>query len=155
MRQDLTRFLWIAFVLVSVCGCSQYERRWNNPPLAADGRDSLEGSYIGKWESKRYAGAQGRLWCILTRKSADQYVADFKATWHGIFSSQHTATLQMKKGKTATGPAEFSGESEIKMWIGSGHYRCKGQITPSEFNADYDAAYDRGRFLMQRARPLP
>ena len=151
MRQDLS-LPWIAAVLLLVCGCSQYERRWNNPALAAGGKDSLEGSYIGKWESARYPGAQGRLWCILTRRSADQYEADFKATWHGIFSSQHKVTLEVKKRQPGTGAVEFSGDSEIKMWIGSGHYRCKGEITPSEFRADYDAAYDHGKFVLQPAR---
>ena len=155
MRRDLTRFLWIFTVIVLFSGCSQYERRWNNPTLTAGGKDSLEGSYIGNWESAQYRGAQGRLWCILTRKSANQYLAEFKATWHAIFSSRHTVTLEVKGRKMAAGMpvTEFSGEAEIRMWIGSGRYRCKGQITGSQFRASYDAAYDHGTFVLERVHP--
>lgn len=152
MRTYATRLLLLT-VLLFVAGCSSYQKKWQNPPLASGGKDLLEGSYEGRWESSQYKGASGRLWCVLTRRSADSYEADFRATWHGIFSSRHQVILKTKPAKRVDGKrvTPFEGAMEIRMWIGSGHYHCIGTMTPQDFRAEYDAEYDRGVFTLTRA----
>ena len=146
--------------LLSLIGCSNYASRWQNPPSAFGGKDSFEGSYFGNWESKRYKNTSGKLWCILLRdqQDKDQYVASFRATWHGVFASEHTVRLKIKERRRENGVpvAIFEGAMKIQMWIGSGHYRCSGKLTPTSLLADYDAEYDQGTFTMKLDhRPAP
>jgi hypothetical protein len=144
-------------VVLLGAGCSSYERRWTAAQAAARASDPFVGSYAGKWGSFRYKNATGKLWCILTQQSPDIYLAEFRATWHGIFSSTHTVTLRVTdRAKAAGRPiAAFTGAAEIKMWIGSGRYHCTGKLSPTSFVAEYDADYDRGRFELQRIPPPP
>lgn len=134
--------------------CSDYDRRWA-AQSAAPGADPFEGSYTGTWKSARYVGATGKLRCILTRQAPNLYRAEFHATWHGIFSSTHSVILRVTDWRRAQGKpvAKFAGATEIKMWIGSGRYRCTGELTPGGFVADYDADYDRGKFEVTRVIP--
>lgn len=138
--------LCLCILALSLAACSSYDARWQRPHFAAGGKDKFEGSYVGTWTSKSHPGTGGRLWCIVTKKSRTEYLAEFKATWHGVFSSEHNVVLK----KHALGT--FSGETEIKMWIGSGTYRCTGKMTGSHLMASYDATYDSGAFAL--ARPL-
>ena len=146
--------------LLFMAGCSDYASRWQNPPSLVAGKDLFEGSYFGKWESSRYRNTSGKLWCILLRdrEKKDEYVASFRATWHGIFASEHTVRLKVKERRRENGVpvATFEGSAQIKMWIGSGQYRCTGKLTPTSLLADYDASYDRGTFTMELAqKPTP
>ena len=81
------------------------------------------------------------------------YLAEFRATWHGIFSSRHSVMLRITDRERMSGlpVAKFTGATEIRMWIGSGRYRCTGTLKPGGFVAEYDADYDRGRFELKRA----
>jgi hypothetical protein len=159
MRLGFSRSI-LLIALLTVAGCSDYANRWRNPPSSFAGKDLFEGSYFGKWESSRYRNTSGKLWCVLLRdrENQDQYLAAFRATWHGIFASEHTVRLKIKERRRENGEsvAVFEGAMEIKMWVGSGQYRCSGKLTPSSLHAVYDAAYDRGTFTMDLAhRPAP
>ena len=142
-------------VMFLAIGCSSYDRRWREAQGAVAPNDPFSGSYVGRWKSTRYPSATGKLWCILSRQSRDVYLAEFRATWHGIFSSTHSVMLRITERAKSGGKhvAKFAGETEIKMWIGSGRYRCSGEFTPAGFVADYDAEYDRGRFELSRVPP--
>jgi hypothetical protein len=133
-------------------GCSNYDARWRAAQRLNAIHDLFEGTYEGTWESSRYKGARGKLWCILKRQSGDVYSADFRATWHGIFSSEHSVLLRVTDRRTVKGMqhVKFAGAAEIRMWIGSGHYRCTGEMTPLQLTAEYDASADRGTFRLER-----
>lgn len=152
--------LQIGVFVLFFTGCSSYDHRWEEhasrtASTTAGNRPSLSGSYEGKWQSNRYKGTDGKLWCILEEEGPDRLLAEFRATWHGVFSSEHKIALHVTGRKTVNGkPAvAFAGETEIKMWVGSGKYRCTGVLTRDSFTADYDAAYDRGRFILSRSSP--
>lgn len=154
-----TLLLQIGVFVLFFTGCSSYERRWKEraAQTSTTGKQrSISGSFEGKWQSNRYKGADGKLWCILQEEGPDRLLAEFRATWHGVFSSEHKIALQITGRKMMNGkPAvTFAGETEIKMWVGSGKYRCTGVLTDGSFTADYDAAYDRGRFLLKRSPPI-
>jgi hypothetical protein len=136
--------LCLCLLAFSLAACSSYDSRWRHPHFAAGGKDKFEGSYAGTWSSTSYPGTGGKLWCIVTKKSGKEYLAEFKATWHGVFSSEHAVVLKKRTDGT------FSGETEIQMWIGSGSYRCAGTMNGSALTASYDATYDRGAFTLSR-----
>jgi hypothetical protein len=46
--------------------------------------------------------------------------------------------------------ATFQGGAEIKIWIGSGRYRCEGTLTREGLTAKYDADYDAGQFRLAK-----
>ena len=152
--------LSVIVLLAATVGCSNYEQRWRAHAAqtfnaGAGTRPMFAGSYTGTWQSNQYKGANGSLWCILKPNGPSQLTAEFRATWHGIFASEHSINLQVTEKKRIGGKQAlvFTGETEIRMWIGSGKYRCTGVLTSDSLVADYDAAYDRGRFLLRRANP--
>jgi hypothetical protein len=93
-------------------------------------------------------GTGGSLWCILSEAGPDVCRAEFKATWHGIFRSEHVAMLKMANAST------FQGDATIRAIIGSGAYSCKGEVRRDRLSATYDATYDEGEFILKRARPV-
>jgi hypothetical protein len=157
MQPALLRLILLAMLLLCT-SCSDFDRRWKLLQAPSTHRDFFSGSYEGTWESTRYKGASGKLWCILTQQGPGVYQAEFRATWHGIFSSRHTVNLRItdRKGRGANEVVRFTGATEIRIWVGSGHYRCDGEITPAGLVADYDAEIDRGKFTLSRVRaPRP
>ena len=154
MRPALVRLILLGTLLLCA-GCSGFDRRWNAAKSASPHPDSFAGAYQGTWESSQYKGASGKLWCILTRRAPDLYHAEFRATWHGIFSSRHAVDLRVtdRKGRANYASAKISGAAEIRMWIGAGRYRCEGEVTTTGLTADYDAKLDRGRFSLVRVGP--
>lgn len=138
------RYLALLLCALLFTACSQYDRRWKNATTVKT-TDPLTGAWQGHWKSQ--AGAEGKLWCILTNEGTNHYHADFKATWHGVFSSQHQVVLQTKgTGRERT----FTGDAMIRMFIGSGAYHCEGHLSPTRLSAHYDATYDRGTFDLHR-----
>ena len=90
-------------------------------------------------------GTGGSLWCILSEGGPGIYRAEFKATWHGVFRSEHVAMLRMKDASA------FRGEASLQAIIGSGTYSCEGELGRDALSATYDAKYDTGNFLLRRA----
>ncbi len=155
MRPVFARLILFG-MLVLCTGCSDFDQRWSaERSRSTTETEPFAGAYQGTWESSRYKGASGKLWCVLKRRAPDLYEAEFRATWHGIFSSRHKVSLRVfernGRGKSAT--ARIGGGTEIRMWVGSGHYRCEGMVTTTGLIADYDAEIDRGKFLLSRVQP--
>jgi hypothetical protein len=95
------------------------------------------------------SSAGGKLWCILKPAGPGLYHADFKATWHGVFKSEHTALLRTEKSRKQ-GRVNFHGEAAITAIMGSGKYTCSGELSPGGMSATYDASYDVGIFTLKR-----
>ena len=127
--------LWLA-------GCSTYNQRWE---AARTDRDRFTGAYSGRWESIRMPGTGGSLWCIVNADTPGTYRADFKATWHGVFRSEHSAVLK-RQGNA------FHADATLETWIGAGKYTCDGKFRTGGISANYDAVYDEGRFILTRAQ---
>lgn len=161
IRVLIERMRRLYFVLLVSCalaflnGCTTYHRRWREAAADAPVRDraarvGVEGSYEGTWKSSEN-GFGGKLWCIVTPlpKGRDSYRAEFRATWHGVFASEHDLIIHGRR--QPRGGVRFSDTAEIRMWIGSGSYRATGEIRDGLFKAEYDANYDRGAFRLSRA----
>jgi hypothetical protein len=152
------RFIQFACGLVGLAltACSNFDSRFAQGSNATRKGDGFAGTYEGKWTSSSHPGSGGKLWCILTKQRENEYLAEFKATWHGVFSSTHSVVLQGKsrpsKGRAAPVLA-LAGTSEIRMFVGAGTYRCEGQTDGRRMQACYDATYDRGTFDLLRVPP--
>lgn len=154
-----SRHLIFVFAVLAffVTGCSNYNSRWK-AAAASVGKDSIAGAWQGRWESSGHPGTGGKLWCIVQDKQDGKLHAEFKATWHGVFKSEHMAVLPFLSGskarKALKGAAPntraFAGEVSVHSWIGSGSYRCEGGISPVKMSARYDAIYDKGTFELSR-----
>ncbi len=129
-----------------LAGCSTYQKRWE----AAKTADAAHaGAYEGQWASNRMSTAGGKLWCILKPAGPGLYRADFKATWHGVFKSEHSALLRAGKSRKP-GCVNFHGEAAITAIVGSGKYTCKGELSPGAMTATYNASLDAGIFTLLR-----
>jgi hypothetical protein len=146
MRNTI-RFFALAAGL-ALAGCSTYQKRWEAArDSVRPGAQGHSGAYQGRWDSTKMPGTGGKLWCILSEDSPGFYRAEFKATWHGVFRSEHVAMLKMD------GPDDFHGDATLHAIIGSGTYHCAGKLSPSGLSARYDATYDTGTFQLGKAGP--
>src|SRR6202012_2942199 len=97
--------------------------------------------------SEKRPGEGGRLRCVLTRVDAHHYDAAFLANWK-IFSSGYTARFEtVRRG----GELDFEGTHTLPAIFG-GVYHFAGRVTPDRFTTNYDSSYDRGTFILSRAR---
>ena len=145
-----------ALIAMALAACSNFESKFSRESRAARRDDPYSGTYEGKWISKSHPGGNGKLWCILSKQEKSEYLAEFKATWHGVFSSTHSVVLHTRPAvkKGARPPVlGFDGTAAISMIIGSGTYQCEGRIDGRRLEASYDATYDRGTFELLRVPP--
>jgi hypothetical protein len=151
MRNSIRFFALVAGL--ALAGCSTYQKRWEVARDAVHSGDPFAGAYIGRWESGRQPGTGGNFWCILSPSGRDSYRAEFKATWHGVFRSEHFAELGLVDGVRGERAKEaaFHGEATLDTWIGDGKYVCDGIFRREGFSAKYDAVYDTGTFVLKRA----
>jgi hypothetical protein len=134
--------------------CSNYDSRFARGVQPAGHGDHLSGTYAGKWTSTSHPGGSGKLWCILKKQKNATCLADFKATWHGVFSSEQDVILHLRPGGGAGGRSQtFTGTAALKTPIGAGTYRCEGTMDGKRMRACYDATYDRGTFELERVKP--
>lgn len=140
-------------IVLTLTACSNFDSRFAHESRATRKDDAFSGTYEGKWTSSSHPGNGGKLWCILSKQREHEYLAEFKATWHGVFSSTHSVVLQGKsrpsRGRGVPVLA-LAGTSEIRTIIGAGSYRCEGQTDGRRMQACYDATYDRGTFDLLR-----
>lgn len=143
--------LLASFSALAFSACSNFDARFARGVPAPKGGDRLSGTYEGNWSSS--TGGGGKLWCILQRQKNATYLAEFRATWHGVFASQHSVVLHSKRARTGAGSHTFHGTAALDTFIGSGTYRCEGTMDGKRMRACYDATYDRGTFDLQRVAP--
>lgn len=155
MRRFIRVLLWLA--AVTLAGCSTFDRRYAAISHADAKGDRFSGAYEGQWMSSSHPGGAGKLWCILQKQRDTTYLAEFRATWHGIFSSEHSVVLHTRNaragGGSSAGSRTFTGSAALKTLIGAGTYRCEGTVDGTRMRACYDATYDRGTFDLKRVPP--
>jgi hypothetical protein len=151
MKTSLTLLL-VAAGCLFLSSCSNFGSRFARGVKAAPG-DRISGTYEGRWESTSHPGGGGKLFCILQRQSGTAYHADFKATWHGIFFSEHQVVLNTRPARSGTGARTFTGSAALSTFIGSGTYRCEGVVDGKRMRACYEALNDRGTFSLARVAP--
>jgi len=128
-------------------GCSSFSREWRTTLKQPQAADSIAGAWEGRWVSD-LSGHEGKLWCIMTRKTESEYDARFKARYKKIFSFSYTVPMQVKRSGNSW---KFEGEADLGK-IAGGVYNYTGAASTTNFFSTYDNKYDHGKFEMARPK---
>jgi len=129
-------------IVMVATGCSSFNRDWRESKVVAN---SFEGPWDGTWVSET-SGHRDRLRCIVTRKSADQFEARYKARYRKIISFSYTTPLSATESNLTW---HFKGEANLGKLAG-GVYSYQGAASSSNYFSTYTSKYDQGIFQMQR-----
>ena len=138
---------WMLILLLAT-GCSSFNKEWKTAlkqPMSVEG---VAGPWDGRWVSD-VNGHEGRLRCVMTKKSDREYDAHFHAKYKKIFSFGYTVPMQVKRVGNSW---QFEGEADLGKLAG-GLYTYKGAATGTNFFSTYDNKYDHGKFEMSRPEP--
>ena len=138
---------WLLLISLAVGGsaCSRFDRDWKLAMAMPGPSEGLEGPWEGRWKSDAGHGS-GKLRCILSRLSEDEYLARFRATFWGILKAGYEVKL---KARPRDGGVEIQGEKDLGSLAG-GVYRYEGTVSPTNFSATYSSKNDNGTFEMRR-----
>ncbi|HWY77455.1 MAG TPA: L,D-transpeptidase family protein [Verrucomicrobiae bacterium] len=130
-------------------GCSSFNHDWEKAGQWPAPVDDLSGRWDGTWLSD-VNGHNGRLRCIVTRKTDGIYRARFHAIYRQVLTFGYTVTL---KASPADGIQRFNGEANLH-WYAGGVYRYEGHADGTNFYSTYSCKYDHGTFQMKRPEAL-
>ena len=134
-------------VAVCVCGCSTFNRDWRRAAVPAEGENSMEGRWKGRWSSEAN-GHHGGLRCVMVRETNSLYQARFRATYHRIFHFSYTVPLEVQPHY---GGWEFNGEADLGKLAGGAYY-YEGRATQTNLVSTYRSKDDHGVFELKRPR---
>src|SRR5436305_419480 len=106
MNKMICRLLTCTLALVVVvvgAGCSKFDNEYGKALGSTPAPDTIEGPWVGRWESQGGHGG-GDLRAMVTQTGPDVYLATFRATYWGIFQTEHETLLRAH----ATTPAHAS-----------------------------------------------
>lgn len=128
-------------------GCSTvYHQKWKR---AAD-QELQQAPAVGRWEGTWLSAVNahtGKLKCIITETSPDEYDFHYWARW-SLFSWTYHLKLPINETDSIT---TFSGSKNLGKLAG-GAFEFEGSIKGDEFAATYNSKFDRGEFKMSRTR---
>jgi hypothetical protein len=129
-----------------LCGCSTFNRDWNEAAKQPTPPDSIVGRWEGHWRSDDN-GHSGRLRCLMSAETNGICQARFRATYGKIFHFGYTVPLEIHPH---FGGWEINGEANLGAL--GGVYYCEGRVSPTNFFSTYRSKYDHGIFEMQRPK---
>lgn len=136
--------LTAAFLLVlGGSGCTAFGRAWRQAPAPAPA-EACAGRWTGSWQSE-INGHHGRLRAVIVPLGPDRFRIHYRATYQHLLRFSYTMDIDAPALPDGTRP--FRGTAKLGLW---GTYRGDGQISPTEFDARYDAGFDRGTFTLRR-----
>ncbi|HSH95190.1 MAG TPA: hypothetical protein VK968_13645 [Roseimicrobium sp.] len=140
----LLMLLLLAGILFS--GCSTFHSRWRKEAAKpADASADITGRWEGTWLSSSN-GHTGKLKCIVTQRSGDEYEFRYWATFWKLFSYSYAAEF---KAPRVNGVYTIQGEKDLGWWAG-GVYRHQGTASPTGMDSTYTSRYDSGHFQLKR-----
>ncbi len=137
-------------LILSVTGCSSFNRAWRSAEKIPVTPDSMAGRWQGHWSSDAN-GHSGKLLCIVSRQNDGDYAARFRATYMKILKFSYTVPLKVEP---QDGGWHFHGEENLGSLAG-GVYQYEGKATLTNFNSTYRSTYDHGVFEMERPATQP
>ena len=146
MRKIKTALLGVILAL-GLTGCAfnrDFKEALKKPVSPGD----ITGAWEGTWKSDSN-GHNGRLRCILTKTSEENYQARYRANYKKILSFEYTVPLTAARDGSSY---RFEGSADLGKLAG-GVYTYKGAASAGTFISTYDSKYDHGTFEM--SRPLP
>jgi hypothetical protein len=137
---------WVfGLVLLTLASCSSFNREWKAAGATAPPRDDITGRWEGSWRSD-VNGHNGRLRCLVTRVSEQEYRAWYHARYRKILSFSYVVPLTVA---AAGGAFPFQGQADLG-WYAGGLYEYEGRATPTSFYSIYRSKHDHGAFRMTR-----
>jgi hypothetical protein len=134
-----------ALCLLSLTGCSAFERNWHAAECYPTTAGGLDGRWEGCWHSD-FNGHQGKLRAVIVREGENQYCAHFKATYLLILPFEFSIPLYVTE---SGGVHTFQGQADLGFLAGGVFTYC-GQADACRFHADFCAKRDYGTFTMTR-----
>jgi hypothetical protein len=134
--------------LLMLSSCSSFNHHWKAAASTPPSDDAISGRWEGSWRSD-VNGHNGRLRCLVTKVSTQQYRAWYHAKYRKILSFSYTVPLQLT---TTNGVSEFQGQADLG-WYAGGLYEYEGRATPTNFYSTYRSKHDHGTFQMTRPEP--
>lgn len=146
------RLLFAALIGLSLPSCTSpgFQRAWKQAATLPQS-DPVCGQWLGTWQSDANQH-HGNLRCIVTppKSPGQPHQFHYHATWmrflSGTYRAQHSVTPSGKSTWT------LAGQHQMPSWAG-GLYTYQGQLSPSNFTANYKCELDHGTFTL--SRPLP
>jgi len=138
----------ILFVLLGVlllCGCSSFNRAWQQAGTQPASTNSVTGRWEGRWLSDAN-GHNGALRCIVSEREDGLYDARFRATYMKVLKFGYTVPLSVVE---SNGVWQFTGQEDLGSMAG-GMYHYEGHASPTEFRSTYRSESDHGVFEMTR-----
>ena len=134
----------LSLLAVILSGCS-FSRDWRSSLKQPIPPSDISGPWEGTWVSD-VSGHDGRLRCLITKKSDAEYDARFQAKYKKILTFSYSVPLQARR----TGNSwRFDGEADLGKLAG-GLYTYSGAATPTNFFSTYDSKHDHGKFELTR-----
>ena len=129
----------LALAAALATGCTSFESDWKG---ASDGTPgSITGRWTGSWQNTNNTHG-GPLKAVLKPDGPDGYTARVHAEW-GSHSGSFRTPIH---GRFEDGTYVFTGSRRI---VGM-KIATAGRISPTNFVATYDSAFDRGTFTLKR-----
>jgi hypothetical protein len=132
--------------LIVLNGCA-FQREWKTALKQGYGPNELSGPWTGKWSSTA-SGHEGKLQCVITKKSESEYDAHYHANYKKILSFSYTVPMKVTRTGTSY---KFSGEADLGKMAG-GAYTYVGAANGTNFISTYDCESDHGKFEMTRPK---
>ena len=126
-------------------GCSTYSSQWHQAAKTTPPAGSIAGAWEGYWLSNSN-GHTGKLRCIITPQTGDQYDFHYWATFWKVFSYSYRAQFTVQKTNDLY---ILHGKKDLGYWAG-GAYTHDGQGSATNFVSTYHSKYDAGIFHLQR-----
>jgi hypothetical protein len=133
--------------VVVLTGCSGFNKQWRASMKQPLPPDDVSGPWQGQWLSAAN-GHNGKLRCVMTKKSAGEYDAAFHAKYKRILGFGYTVPMKVVRDGQSF---RFTGEADLGKLAG-GLYTYKGAATTTNFFSTYDSKYDHGTFEMKRPK---
>ena len=135
----------LGLLLLGVTGCSSFNREWKAAGATPPPGDDIAGRWEGSWQSD-VKGHNGRLRCLLTKVSDQQYRAWYHAKYRKILSFSYAVPLHVWPADDAY---RFEGQADLG-WYAGGLYQYEGRATATNFYSTYRSKHDHGTFQMSR-----
>jgi hypothetical protein len=139
---------WLSlFIIIACCGCSSFNRYWRRASANTSVNNSFTGRWEGQWISDAH-GHHGHLRCLMTQSTNSLCLAQFRASYGGIFHFTYTVPLEMQSHDIGW---EFDGEANLGKLSG-GVYYYEGRATSTNLISTYRSKHDHGRFELGRPK---
>jgi hypothetical protein len=140
--------------LLTLTGCSSFNREWREAATRPVPANDLTGRWEGRWNSEAN-GHNDKLRAIISVVDTNHYDVKFHAAyqnWQTLFLTVHFGYTVRMETKPSTNGVTFRGMEDLGFLAG-GIYTYEGRADGTNFFSNYNSKYDWGTFQMKRPGP--